>query len=78
MSLIIRDDDLSFWTNPKEIEKVYKPLFNRKIKISFAAIPFAVNVFNAGNFDIFYQDEYSQTPMSKNSEIVEYIKEKNR
>lgn len=75
-SLIIRDDDLSFWTNPQDIEKVYKPLFDKKMKISFATIPFAVNMFNAGNFDTFYQDEKSQTAMGKNSEIIDYIKEK--
>jgi hypothetical protein len=75
-SLIIRDDDLSYWTNIQDIEKVYKPLFDKKIKISFATIPFAVNMFNAGNFDTFYQDENSQTAMAENTEIVEYIKEK--
>ena len=55
-NFIIRDDDLSYWTKPEAIEIVYKPLFDRKIKISFATIPFAVQMFNAGNFDTFYQD----------------------
>ena len=75
MDLIIRDDDLSYWTKPKEIEEVYKPLFNRKIKISFATIPFSVQMFNAGDFDTFYQDTKEQ-PIGRNKEIVEYIKEK--
>lgn len=75
-SLIIRDDDLSYWTKPEDIEKVYKPLFDRKIKISFATIPFAVQMFNAGNFDTFYQDENSAMPLGENKEIVEYLKEK--
>lgn len=75
-SLIIRDDDLSYWTKPEDIEKVYKPLFDKKIKISFATIPFAVQMFNAGNFDTFYQDENSSTPMGQNKNIVEYIKDK--
>ena len=75
-SLIIRDDDLSFWTSPEDIDRVYRPLFNRKIKISFATIPFSVQMFNAGNFNTFYQDENSQTPIGKNNKIVEYIKEK--
>lgn len=75
-SLIIRDDDLSYWTNPEDIEKVYKPLFDRKIKISFATIPFAVQMFNAGNFDTFYQDENSSMPIGENNDIVEYIKDK--
>lgn len=75
-SLIIRDDDLSYWTNPDDIEKIYKPLFDRKIKISFATIPFAVQMFNAGNFDTFYQDENNSTAIGENQDIVDYIKEK--
>jgi hypothetical protein len=75
-SLIIRDDDLSYWTSPKDIEKVYKSLFDKNIKISFATIPFSVNMYNAGNFDTFYQDEKSSVAIDKNNDIVEYIKEK--
>lgn len=74
--LVIRDDDLSYWTKVNDIERIYKPLFDKKIKISFATIPFAVKMFNAGNFDTFYQDENSSLPIEKNKEIVEYIKEK--
>ena len=75
-SLIIRDDDLSFWTSPEDIDRVYRPLFDRKIKISFATIPYAVQMFNAGSFNTFYQDDNSQTSIAKNNKIVEYIKEK--
>lgn len=75
-NFIIRDDDLSYWTNPDDIEKVYKPLFDKKIKISFATIPFAVQMFNAGNFDTFYQDENNSTAIGENQDIVDYIKEK--
>jgi len=74
-SLIIRDDDLSYWTNPKEIDRVYKPLFDKKIKISFATIPFSVKMYNAGNFDTFYQNT-DEKSIGENKEIVEYIKEK--
>jgi predicted deacetylase len=74
--LIIRDDDLSYWTKVDEIENVYKYLFERKIKVSFAVIPFAVKMYNAGNFEKFYQDENSATPIDKNKKIVEYVKEK--
>ena len=74
-SIIIRDDDLSYWTTPDEIEKVYKPFFNKKIKISFATIPFSVQMFNAGNFDTFYQT-IEEKSIGENKKIVEYIKEK--
>ncbi len=75
-SLIIRDDDLSFWTNPDEIEEIYGKLFDQGIKVSFATIPYAVRMYNAGNFDKFYQDENSSTPIGENRQIVEYIKQK--
>ena len=75
MALIIRDDDLSYWTKIEDIERVYKPLFDRKIKICFATIPFSVRMFNAGNFDIFYQD-LEEKPIEVNKKLVEYIKEK--
>jgi len=75
MDLIIRDDDLSYWTKPEKIEKVYKPLFDKKIKISFATIPFSVQMFNAGDFDAFYQN-LEEKPIGENEEIIEYIKEK--
>ena len=75
MAFIIRDDDLSYWTKIEDIERVYKPLFDRKIKICFATIPFSVRMFNAGNFDIFYQD-LEEKPIEVNKKLVEYIKEK--
>jgi len=75
-SVVIRDDDLSFWTNVDDIERLYKPLFDKKVKISFAVIPCAVKSFNLGNFNSFYQDENSQMPIFENSSMVEYIKDK--
>ena len=75
-ALIIRDDDLSFWTNPNEIDFLYKPLFDKRIKISFAAIPCAVKSFNLGDFKSFYQDDNSQAPIFENKDIVEYIRDK--
>ena len=74
-SLIIRDDDLSYWTRPTEIEKVYKPIFDKKVKVSFATIPFSVKMYNAGNFNTFYQ-ALEEKPIGENKEIINYIKEK--
>ncbi len=74
--LIIRDDDLSFWSSVKEIDEIYAPLFKRGIKVSFAVIPFAVKMYNPGNFELMYQDENLSTPIGENREVVEYIKEK--
>jgi len=75
-NLIIRDDDLSYWTKTEDIERVYRPLFEKGVKISFAVIPYAVKMHNAGNFDLMYQDEDSAKAIGENREIVEYIKDK--
>lgn len=72
--LIIRDDDLSFWTEVKEIERIYAPLFEKNIKVSFAVIPKSVKMHNAGNFEKMYQDENTATLIGENREITQYIK----
>ncbi len=74
--LVIRDDDLSYWTKPEKIEKIYSPLFKKGIKISFAVIPYAVKMYNPGDFDSMYQDVDTAKPIGENREIVEYMKEK--
>ena len=73
MALIIRDDDLSFWSTPEEIEDLYGPLFRRGIKVSFATIPFAVRMHNAGDFERFCQEE-DPRPLGENKELVAYLR----
>lgn len=75
MKFAIRDDDVSYWTKPEEIETVYKNLWQKGIKVSFSVIPFAVQSFNMGDFNNFYQDD-KPTPLHKNKELVEYLREK--
>jgi len=75
LNLIIRDDDLSYFTTVEDIEKRYKILFDRKIKISFAVIPFAVKQYHSGNRKLMYQDEI-ENPLENNSQIIEYMSEK--
>lgn len=75
--MIIRDDDLSYWTNTKEISSIYDSLFGKNIKISFAAIPFSVKQYHLGNIGgKFYQEENTEAWLGQNKEIVNYIKEK--
>jgi hypothetical protein len=75
VSLIIRDDDLSYWTKPCDIENVYKPLFDKKIKISFATVPFSVKQYFSGSRKNMYQ-ELDEKSIGENNEITEYLKEK--
>ena len=75
--MIIRDDDLSHWTNTKEISSIYDSLFGKNIKISFAVIPVSVKQYHLGNIGgKFYQEENTEAWLGQNKEIVNYIKEK--
>ncbi len=74
-TLIIRDDDLSFFTTVDEIEEIYAPFFKKGVKVSFATIPFSVKMYHAGDFNNFYQ-ELKENPIDKNSSLIEYIKDK--
>ncbi len=73
--LVIRDDDISYWTKPEEIERVYKPLFEKGIKVSFAVIPKSVKMFYPGDFEKMYQDEKSAVSIGENEEITVYVRD---
>jgi len=40
MKFVIRDDDLNYFSEPKEIVEVYKKIFSFKILVGFSVIPF--------------------------------------
>lgn len=75
MKFAIRDDDISYWTKPEEIEAIYKNLWQKGIKVSFSVIPFAVQSFNMGSLNNFYQDD-KPMPLHENKELVDYLMEK--
>jgi len=57
MKFAIRDDDVSFFTKPMELEKLYKDLWEKNIPVSFAVIPFAVKSYYCGDWEKFYQEK---------------------
>ena len=74
--LIIRDDDISYWTSVEEIDFIYRDLFDKGIKISFAVIPYAAKMYNLGDPHTFYQDENDSKWVGENTKLVKYLKEK--
>lgn len=72
---IIRDDDLSYWTKPQEIENLYKPFFDLGIKVCFSTIPKSIKSKNRENYNEFYQIEKTETLLHKNKNLVYYLKE---
>ena len=75
MKFAIRDDDINFWTNVEEIDTIYREIWAKGIKVSFAVIPFSVRSFNSGDRNKFYQNK-ELMPIGKNKEIVEYLRNK--
>ena len=71
----IRDDDISFWTKPEELESVYKEIWAKNIPVSVSVIPFAVRSLNCGDWDNFYQEEV-QKGIGENKELLEFLKDK--
>jgi hypothetical protein len=74
-AFVLRDDDLSYWTDINEIDYLYKDLFDKGIKISFATIPKSIRSKNLGDFKTFYQLKGSDTLIHKNVDLVMYIKD---
>lgn len=73
--LILRDDDLSYWTSLPQIEEIYSIIFKRDLKVSSAVIPYSYKIRNPEDKDNFYI-ENTQEYISKNKVLVEWIKEK--
>jgi len=74
MIFAVRDDDVSFFTNWQDLDRLYANLWG-KVPISFSVIPFAVTNWRG---EVKIRKEKSQNPMFKalheNAELVKYLK----
>jgi len=75
MKFAIRDDDVSFFTKPIELESLYKNLWEKNIPVSFAVIPIAVKSHYCGDWEKFYQGK-EENPIGNNKELVQFLREK--
>jgi peptidoglycan/xylan/chitin deacetylase (PgdA/CDA1 family) len=68
---VVRDDDLSAHTPLAHLRSVYDPLFERGIRVSFAAIPYAYRVYHPE------QNQFSQndtgTWLGTRTDIIDYL-----
>ncbi len=73
MKLIIRDDDLSYFAEPKTLENIYKNIWG-KCPISFAAVPFIYS----GQLEtpIKFRHTKRLYPIGKNKKLVGFLKKK--
>lgn len=70
---VIRDDDLSAWTDVDEISQIYGEYLEHGGKVSFAVIPNAFEIFNRGNRALLYQGTERRS-IDKNKQIIDYLK----
>jgi hypothetical protein len=71
MKFVIRDDDLNYWSTPEDIKLWYGDIFDKKIPVGFATIPFVTphsDVYTANA-----KKEDKEFPISENGELVNYI-----
>lgn len=69
MKFIIRDDDLSYFSKPADIDYWYSDLFAQQIPVGFSAIPFV-----KGTSDVYPRNGVDKEfPISNNQELISYI-----
>jgi hypothetical protein len=74
MRIAIRDDDISYFTDPKDLDNVYSDIWNYG-PISMAVIPFDVETCGRGDNNSFKQT-VKEFPVGENKDLVEYLKQK--
>ena len=75
MKFAIRDDDISFFTRPEDLENIYKEIWERNILVSFSVVPFSVESHYCGDWDNFYQ-ETELKAIGENKDLVDFLKSK--
>jgi len=75
VAFAIRDDDVSYFTSPEKLEKIYKSAWDMGFKVSFAAIPMHKGTNNL-NIPPEFRNTGKYYPINQNKELVEYLKAK--
>lgn len=74
MKFAIRDDDVSFFTDPQVLDTIYKDVWG-KIPVSFAVVPFYRSREDKNIPQVFWHTNRN-FPISENLELVNFLKEK--
>ncbi len=73
IAFAIRDDDVSYFTSPEKLERIYRNAWDMGFKVSFAAIPKHKGVRKL-NVPPKFRDTNEYYPIIGNDELVEYLK----
>jgi len=75
VAFVIRDDDVSFFTNPDMLELIYRKAWRKRFKTTFAVIPFHKAVNNL-NVPPTFRNKSRYFSISLNKKLVDYLKKK--
>ena len=89
--VIIRDDDISYFTKTEALTKLYDPLFEEKKPVNFAVVPKITGNIKLGSHSLYKTREkidydpcipprfrgYNEDfPLNENKELVEFIRKR--
>jgi hypothetical protein len=75
IAFAIRDDDLSYFSDPRKIEAIYSQAWKMGFRISFAAIPM-IRAVNNLNVPPTFRNDGEYYSIDRNKALVKYIKTK--
>lgn len=70
---VIRDDDLSYFSQPADIEKWYSDIFMQNIPVGFSTIPFVKKTSDVYIVKDSDGDDNIEYGISRNKELISYI-----
>ncbi len=77
MKLCIRDDDVSYYTQPEELEMAYSSLGGgAEFPITFSVVPFSVSDHTENHPYGKIENSKQYAPVGENRELVNYLKER--
>jgi hypothetical protein len=71
MKLVIRDDDLNFFSTPADVERWYADVFAQQVPVGFSTIPFVKPTSDVYTNSRSHEDR--EYPISQNTELVSYV-----
>ena len=87
--IVVRDDDVSYFTKPSTLETIYRPLFEENKPVNFAVIPKIIANTETDSFNPYrrrdrlrydpiippeYRGRDETFPLNENKELLDYIR----
>jgi hypothetical protein len=71
--IYLRDDDISYFTDLKQLKMLYESRFHRGLKVNFAVIPFAVYAEGVGDFNELKYFRSRPRALWENQKLLEWL-----